>query len=69
MPELLIPDNLKSAVTRACRYESQLNPTYAEMARHYQVAVLSARPYKPKDKTAPGSWHTCGITPSLPWPC
>jgi len=50
VPELLIPDNLKSAVTRACRYESQLNATYAEMARHYQVAVLPARPYKPKDK-------------------
>lgn len=50
VPELLVPDNLKSAVTRACRYESQLNTTYAEMARHYQVAVLPARPYKPKDK-------------------
>ncbi|RDB42901.1 IS21 family transposase [Halomonas sp. DQ26W] len=50
VPELLIPDNLKSAVTRACRYESQLNTTYAEMAQHYQVAVLPARPYKPKDK-------------------
>ncbi|WP_416138381.1 IS21 family transposase [Halomonas sp. HK25] len=50
VPELLVPDNLKSAVTRACRYESQLNTTYAEMAQHYQVAVLPARPYKPKDK-------------------
>ena len=50
VPELLVPDNLKSAVTRACRYESRLNATYAEMARHYQVAVLPARPYKPKDK-------------------
>lgn len=50
VPELLVPDNLKSAVTRACRYESQINTTYAEMAQHYQVAVLPARPHKPKDK-------------------
>src|SRR6056297_243814 len=49
-PALLVPDNLKSAVTRACRYEPKLNATYADMARHYGVAVLPARPYKPKDK-------------------
>lgn len=35
MPALLAPDNLKSAVTRACRYERQLNITYADMAHHY----------------------------------
>ena len=49
-PALLVPDNLKSAVTTACRYEPKLNATYADMARHYGVAVLPARPYKPKDK-------------------
>jgi transposase len=47
---LLIPDNLKSGVTRACRYEPELNPTYADLAAHYGVAVIPARPYKPKDK-------------------
>ena len=47
---LLIPDNLKSGVSRACRYEPDLNPTYAAMAVHYGVAVIPARPYKPKDK-------------------
>jgi len=47
---LLVPDNLKSGVTRACRYEPDLNPTYADMAAHYGVAVIPARPYKPKDK-------------------
>jgi len=47
---LLIPDNLKSGVTRACRYEPDLNPTYADLAAHYGVAVIPARPYKPKDK-------------------
>lgn len=49
-PALLVPDNLKSAVTTACRYEPKLNATYADMARHYGTAVLPARPYKPKDK-------------------
>jgi len=50
VPELLVPDNLKSAVTQANRYEPKINETYAEMAAHYQTAVLPARPYKPKDK-------------------
>jgi len=50
VPELLIPDNLKSAVTQACRYQPKINETYAEMASHYRTAVLPARPYKPKDK-------------------
>lgn len=50
VPELIIPDNLKSAVTRACRYEPDLNPTYQQLAAHYQTTVIPARPYKPKDK-------------------
>lgn len=50
VPELLIPDNLKAAVTKADRYAPQVNQTYAEMAAHYQTAILPARPYKPKDK-------------------
>jgi len=50
VPVLLVPDNLRSAVSRACRYEPEINGTYAEMAVHYGTAVLPARPYKPKDK-------------------
>lgn len=50
VPALLIPDNLKSAVTKANRYEPQLNQTYADLAGHYGTAVVPARPYKPKDK-------------------
>src|SRR5215475_3915525 len=50
VPQLVIPDNLKAGVAKACRYEPELNPTYAEWARHYNTAVLPARPYKPKDK-------------------
>ncbi|WP_108649425.1 IS21 family transposase [Dongshaea marina] len=50
VPEMIVPDNLKSGVSRACRYEPDLNPTYQQLAAHYGVAVLPARPYKPKDK-------------------
>ena len=48
--ELLVPDNLLSGVTKACRYDPQPNATYQELARHYGCAILPARPYKPKDK-------------------
>lgn len=48
--EILVPDNLKSGVTRAHRYEPDLNPTYAEMAAHYSVAILPTRVRKPRDK-------------------
>lgn len=50
VPALLVPDNLRAAVTKACRYEPKINRTYADLAAHYQTAVLPARPYKPKDK-------------------
>ena len=46
----LIPDNLKSGVTRPCFYEPDLNPTYEEMAAHYGTAVLPARVRKPRDR-------------------
>lgn len=48
--QIVVPDNLKSAVTRACRYEPDLNPAYQQMAAYYGVAVVPARPYKPQDK-------------------
>lgn len=50
VPELLVPDNLKSGVTAAHRYEPDLNPTYQDMATHYGVAVIPARVRKPRDK-------------------
>jgi transposase len=50
VPELLVPDNLKSGVLSPNRYEPDLNPTYAELAQHYGTAVLPARVRKPKDK-------------------
>ncbi len=46
----MVPDNLRSAVTKANRYEPRLNDSYQKLANHYQTAVMPARPYKPKDK-------------------
>jgi transposase len=43
VPELVVPDNLGSGVSRACRYEPDVNPTYQELATHYGTAVLPAR--------------------------
>ncbi|MCH8853212.1 MAG: IS21 family transposase [Planctomycetes bacterium] len=50
VPEIVVPDNLRSAVNKAHRYEPDINPTYAEWARHYGVAVIPARPRRPRDK-------------------
>jgi transposase len=50
VPKAVVPDCLKGAVSRACRYEPELNPTYAEMASHYGICVLPARPAHPRDK-------------------
>jgi len=46
----LVPDQLKSAVTVACRYEPGIQRTYEELARHYGTAVVPARPRRPRDK-------------------
>ena len=50
VPKLLVSDNTKTGVNKACRYDPELNPTYQEMALHYGVGVVPARPYKPRDK-------------------
>ena len=50
VPEIVVPDNLRSGVSRACRYEPDLSRSYQEMAAHYGVAVVPARPRKPRDK-------------------
>jgi len=48
--ECIVPDNLKSGVTDPCRYEPGINRSYQEFAEHYGVAILPARPNKPRDK-------------------
>jgi transposase len=50
VPGALVPDQLKSGVTKACRYEPGLQRTYEEMASHYGTVVLPARPASPRDK-------------------
>ena len=47
---MVVPDNLKSGVSKACRYDPQTNPAYQQLAQHYGTAIVPARPYKPKDK-------------------
>ena len=46
----LVPDNTKVAVIKACLYEPHVNRSYAEMAAHYDTAILPARPRRPRDK-------------------
>jgi transposase len=48
--QILVPDNLKSGVTHPCRYEPDLNPTYADLAEHYGTVVIPARVRKARDK-------------------
>jgi len=50
VPKIAVPDNTKTAVARASRYDPDLNPTYQELAVHYGMGVVPARPYKPRDK-------------------
>src|SRR5579864_8351339 len=50
LPETVVIDNLRAGVSKACRYEPELNRTYHELARHYGVAVLPARVRRPRDK-------------------
>lgn len=47
----IVPDNLKSAVTKSSKYEPQINETFAAFAEHYNTAVIPARAYRPRDKS------------------
>ncbi len=75
-PEMVVPDNLRSGVSQACRYDPELNPSYQQLAEHYQLAVMPARPYKPKDKSkaevgcrslSAGFWRACATIASSRW--
>jgi transposase len=48
--EIIVPDNLKSGVTKPDYYDPELNRTYASLAEHYTAAVIPARIKKPRDK-------------------
>jgi transposase len=49
---VVVPDNLKSGVTKACWYDPDLNPSYLEWAQFFNVSILPCRPYHPRDKAA-----------------
>ncbi len=50
--EVTVPDNLRSAVSKACFYDPELNPSYAELAEHFGTVVLPTRTARPRDKAA-----------------
>jgi transposase len=51
VPQVIVPDNLKSAVTKGSKYEAVINPDFACFAEHYSATVIPARAYKPRDKS------------------
>lgn len=75
---LWVPDNLKSGVTRACRFEPTLQRDYEELALLYGAAILPARPRRPRDKAkvetgvhrwpSGGFWRACGMCRVFRWP-
>jgi transposase len=50
VPKAIVPDQLKSGVTKSCPYEPSIQRTYEELAHHYDTVILPARPAKPRDK-------------------
>ncbi|RVP14369.1 hypothetical protein CN085_14675 [Sinorhizobium meliloti] len=76
-PALLVPDNAKVAIIKACHFDPQVNRTYCGMAAHYGSAVLPTRPRRPRDKAKVeaavvssnvGCWAGCAIASSIVWP-
>lgn len=51
VPSAIVPDNLKSAVTKSSSYEAELNRSFSDFASHYGTVILPTRSYKPKDKS------------------
>lgn len=49
--ELVVPDNLRSGVSKACRYDPDINSAYQQLAQHYGTVIIPARPKKPQDKS------------------
>jgi len=49
-PDAIVPDNLRSAVTKSSKYEPEINRSFGDFASHYSMSVLPARAYRPRDK-------------------
>ena len=50
VPQIVSPDNLKSAVNKTHRYDPEINPAYTKLAEHFGFVVVPARVRTPKDK-------------------
>jgi transposase len=50
VPRITVPDNIRTGISKACRYEPDINPTYHDMAVHYGTVIIPTRVRKPKDK-------------------
>jgi len=50
VPAIIVPDNLRSAVSASCRYQPEINPTYQQWAEHNGCAIIPARVRRPQDK-------------------
>ena len=50
VPQAIVPDCLKTGVTKGDKYDPDINPVYADFARHYGTVILPARPHSPQDK-------------------
>jgi transposase len=51
VPQAIVPDNLKSAVTKSSKYEPTLNEAFEDFADYYQTTLLPTRAYRPRDKS------------------
>ncbi|MCO6499863.1 MAG: IS21 family transposase [Vicingus serpentipes] len=51
VPKAIVPDNLKSAVTKSSKYEPTVNETFLDFSEHYGTTILPARAYRPRDKS------------------
>jgi len=50
-PRIVTPDCTRTAINKPTYYDPEENRTYADMARHYGLAIIPARPYRPRDKS------------------
>ncbi len=60
LPQIVVPDNLKTGIDKACRYEPDVNLAYVELAKFYGIAVIPARARKPRDKAKVGKRGAAG---------
>lgn len=50
VPKIIVPDQPRTLISKSCRYDPEMNPTYQEFARHYSTCIIPARPRRPRDK-------------------